>query len=213
MVADDLSAPLGQNAKTKRQRLTTSGYRPPGGRRSARLFVLVFAGWALVVDDPLGGEPVAVVAIGRAPARPVEPCRPSHCLPVTCRARAATTGRTARRRRKHRLRRPRSREPIPQSAQRPSRSSTAAPASARRSRSRRRAMRVRRSISACSNARLTAPFRASRPTAPGRPTSTPAPRSRCRASRTAPRIAIVLGGLGVSANVTAAGASQSCPGR
>ena len=66
MADDELSAPLGQNAKRKKK-----------GRRFALpvriphiiagvlgLFVLAGAGWAVMVDDPLGGEPFAVV-VGR----------------------------------------------------------------------------------------------------------------------------------------------------
>jgi hypothetical protein len=61
---DDLSAPLGQNAKKKRRgsRLPIAVPRLIAGVLA--LFVLVCAGWALVVDDPLGGEPVIVVAAG-----------------------------------------------------------------------------------------------------------------------------------------------------
>jgi hypothetical protein len=68
VVEDELSAPLGQNAKTKRQRLKIPVTVPQAVAGALGLFVLVFAGWALVVDDPVGGEPVAVAAIGHAPA-------------------------------------------------------------------------------------------------------------------------------------------------
>jgi polysaccharide deacetylase 2 family uncharacterized protein YibQ len=66
-VADDeLSAPLGQNAKTKKQRRR---FKSPIRFTHAiagvlGLFVLACAGWALSVDDPLGGEPYAVIATG-----------------------------------------------------------------------------------------------------------------------------------------------------
>jgi len=66
--ADDLSAPLGRN--------------PARGRRSLRLpfsgihalavvlglFLATFAGYALFNDDPLGGEPLARLAIGPLPS-------------------------------------------------------------------------------------------------------------------------------------------------
>jgi polysaccharide deacetylase 2 family uncharacterized protein YibQ len=64
-VADDeLSAPLGQNAKKKRRRLRIPIRIPHLIAGGLGLFIATFAGWALVVDDPLGGEPIAVVATG-----------------------------------------------------------------------------------------------------------------------------------------------------
>jgi polysaccharide deacetylase 2 family uncharacterized protein YibQ len=66
-VADDeLSAPLGQNAKKKQKdRRSTLPIRIPHVIAGALgMFVCACAVWALVVDDPLGGEPVTVVATG-----------------------------------------------------------------------------------------------------------------------------------------------------
>jgi hypothetical protein len=64
-VADDeLSAPLGQSAKKKRRRFSIPIRVPHVVVGGLGLFVLTFAVWALVVDDPLGGEPIAVVATG-----------------------------------------------------------------------------------------------------------------------------------------------------
>jgi polysaccharide deacetylase 2 family uncharacterized protein YibQ len=64
-VADDeLSAPLGQGAKKKRRRFSIPIRVPHLIVGGLGLFVLTFAVWALVVDDPLGGEPIAVVATG-----------------------------------------------------------------------------------------------------------------------------------------------------
>ena len=60
-----------------------------------------------------------------------------------------------------------------------------------------------RSIRACSRPRVTARSRRSRPTARARPTSMRAPSSRRRPQADGPRIAIVIGGLGISANATA----------
>ena len=60
VAADDLSAPLGQDKTHKRARGSPR-------RAEARfagllgLFVAVFVGWAMIADDPFGGEPVAVV--------------------------------------------------------------------------------------------------------------------------------------------------------
>ena len=78
MADDELSAPLGQNAKKKRRRFTLPVRVPHVDRgRARRCSLLVCAVWALVVDDPLGGEPIAVVATGfdraeagRQPASP-----------------------------------------------------------------------------------------------------------------------------------------------
>jgi polysaccharide deacetylase 2 family uncharacterized protein YibQ len=59
---DELSKPLGQTAKPKR-RLTLPPSAIPialaGGLGAA---LLVFVGWIAVVDDPLGGEPVAIIS-------------------------------------------------------------------------------------------------------------------------------------------------------
>jgi len=60
---DDLSAPLGQNTERRKRR-----FRPPFTAMQALaallgLFLLTFAGFALFNDNPLGGEPVAHVAI------------------------------------------------------------------------------------------------------------------------------------------------------
>jgi polysaccharide deacetylase 2 family uncharacterized protein YibQ len=65
-VADDeLSAPLGQKAKKKKRRRFTSPISISQLIAAAlALFVLAWGGWALMVDDPLGGEPMAVVATG-----------------------------------------------------------------------------------------------------------------------------------------------------
>jgi uncharacterized protein len=74
VVDDELSVPLGQNAKPKRRRPTLPINLSQAIAAALGLFVLTFAGWPLTVDDPLGGEPVAVVATGfdppKAPAMP-----------------------------------------------------------------------------------------------------------------------------------------------
>jgi len=66
---DELSAPLGQNAKLKRRSFKLPAAVPQAVAGALGLFVLVCAVWALVVDDPLGGEPTAVVATSIAPAK------------------------------------------------------------------------------------------------------------------------------------------------
>jgi polysaccharide deacetylase 2 family uncharacterized protein YibQ len=66
-VADDeLSAPLGQNAKTRtiRRGFTLPITFPQVIAAVLAVFVGLCGGWALMVDDPLGGEPVAVIATG-----------------------------------------------------------------------------------------------------------------------------------------------------
>jgi hypothetical protein len=59
--ADDLSAPLGQGKKTKRFQLPVKGPALVAGVLGAVL--TVFFGWAMVARNPMGGEPSAVVTI------------------------------------------------------------------------------------------------------------------------------------------------------
>lgn len=69
MSADDLNAPLGQN-KTKKQRFVPTITVPQVITGALVLFIVAFAGWALLVNDPLGGEPVIVVSTGISSAKP-----------------------------------------------------------------------------------------------------------------------------------------------
>jgi polysaccharide deacetylase 2 family uncharacterized protein YibQ len=57
---DDLDAPLGQDLPPKR-RLTLPRGLPTLAAAILGLCLAVFAGWVVTVDDPLGGEPLAVV--------------------------------------------------------------------------------------------------------------------------------------------------------
>ena len=59
MPTDDLSAPLGQE-KPKRRGLSISIGMPQVLTTALALPVLVFAGWAMTANDPFGGEPFAV---------------------------------------------------------------------------------------------------------------------------------------------------------
>jgi uncharacterized protein len=68
-VADDLSAPLGQGKKRRRLKIPVAA--PAVFAGVFGFFLAVFVLWAAVVKDPMGGEPVAVVALPdmRAPAK------------------------------------------------------------------------------------------------------------------------------------------------
>jgi polysaccharide deacetylase 2 family uncharacterized protein YibQ len=86
VAADDLSAPLGQH-RTPKQRRALPIAVPQAVVGLLGLFVAIFAGWAMVADDPFGGEPMAVVPTDqhaanagrtseRARARPIAPGAP-----------------------------------------------------------------------------------------------------------------------------------------
>ena len=65
MAADDLNAPLGQETEKKRRfQLPVSLPQVVAALLGAAL--TFYAGWALMVDDPYGGEPVVVVATATA---------------------------------------------------------------------------------------------------------------------------------------------------
>ena len=59
MAPDDLSAPLGQNKAPPRRR-TLPSVVPRAAVGLLSIFVVVLVGWAMIVDDPFGGEPWAV---------------------------------------------------------------------------------------------------------------------------------------------------------
>ena len=61
MATDDLDAPLGQGTK-KQRRLQIAIAVPQVIAGLLGLVVATFAGWALVVNDPLGGEPMMVAS-------------------------------------------------------------------------------------------------------------------------------------------------------
>ena len=60
METDDLNAPLGQTKKKAKSKLSAAMPKVLAGVLS--LFGLVVLGWAAFVNDPLGGQPVVVVA-------------------------------------------------------------------------------------------------------------------------------------------------------
>jgi polysaccharide deacetylase 2 family uncharacterized protein YibQ len=61
MTADDLSAPLGQQPVKRRRKLPISASQLIAA--TLLLFLGVFAAWAIVGDNPFGGEPVVAVPI------------------------------------------------------------------------------------------------------------------------------------------------------
>jgi uncharacterized protein len=60
VASDDLNAPLGKDKRKRLPKLPAAGPQMLAGILG--LFGLVVVSWALFVNDPLGGEPVAVVA-------------------------------------------------------------------------------------------------------------------------------------------------------
>jgi uncharacterized protein len=69
VATDDLSAPLGQNQRPKHGRTVPCAV-PRAVVAALALFVVVFVGWAMVADDPFGGEPWAAVPADLAASMP-----------------------------------------------------------------------------------------------------------------------------------------------
>ena len=69
-MADDLNAPLGQDKRKRLPKLPVSASQLLAG--ALGLSGVVVVAWAAFVNDPLGGEPVAVVATKLPPAIPTE---------------------------------------------------------------------------------------------------------------------------------------------
>ncbi len=69
MADDELSAPLGKSAKKEQRRFRLPIRIPHMIAGLLGLFVLACTAWALMVDDPFGGEPIAVVATGFDPPK------------------------------------------------------------------------------------------------------------------------------------------------
>jgi polysaccharide deacetylase 2 family uncharacterized protein YibQ len=65
--ADDLTAPLGQDQGSKRRRALPVAI-PRAVAAVLSLFVMAVAGWAMLADDPFGGEPMAVASANLATA-------------------------------------------------------------------------------------------------------------------------------------------------
>jgi uncharacterized protein len=71
MTADDLSAPLGQQPKKPRRTFPITAAQGIVG--ALALFLGIFVLWAVIGNDPFGGEPMVVVS---ADLRPVTPAKP-----------------------------------------------------------------------------------------------------------------------------------------
>ena len=101
MASDELNAPLGQDKRKGRCR----SCRPPRPQILAGvlgLFGIVVVAWALFVNDPLGGEPIAVVATGSPAKTPAKPAATASSIPATTghqpdKAPSAKVGHTRRR--------------------------------------------------------------------------------------------------------------------
>jgi polysaccharide deacetylase 2 family uncharacterized protein YibQ len=82
--ADELSAPLGQTEKRRRRRIRLPFTALQALAMLLGLFLVVFAGFAMFSDNPLGGEPVARVAINEGakpddkPAATKPEAKPEH---------------------------------------------------------------------------------------------------------------------------------------
>ena len=109
MTADDLSAPLGR--QPKKRRLSIKIPVPQIIAGTLALFFGVFVLWAVVADDPFGGEPMAVVPANvRVTAKPADAAAGPKPLAA---AEAAQPHDAAHRRRGDRAGACRSRQPIP----------------------------------------------------------------------------------------------------
>ncbi|MES2198414.1 MAG: divergent polysaccharide deacetylase family protein [Pseudomonadota bacterium] len=79
--ADDLSTPLGQQAARRKRRFRLPFTVTQAFAVLLGLFLAVFAGFAIFGDNPLGGEPVARIAL-RPPATPADPSEKSALAPA-----------------------------------------------------------------------------------------------------------------------------------
>ena len=94
MTADDLNAPLGQQLRKRRLSIpiTTSQVMAA----VLTLFLGVFVVWAVVVNNPFGGEPIVVVPINLHPgpaAKTADGQAPPKVVAVESRRRRGSSGR------------------------------------------------------------------------------------------------------------------------
>ena len=75
MTSDDLNAPLGQDKRKRLPKLPAAAPQILAGVLG--LFGIAVVAWAIFVNDPLGGEPTAVVATGPLAKMPVKPAASS----------------------------------------------------------------------------------------------------------------------------------------
>jgi polysaccharide deacetylase 2 family uncharacterized protein YibQ len=75
---DDLSAPLGQNTERRKRRFRLPFTVTQALAGLLGLFLLAFIGFALFSNNPLGGEPVAQVAIHQKAAEEKTPAASAH---------------------------------------------------------------------------------------------------------------------------------------
>jgi len=61
--ADDLTTPLGTRPRAAQKRVALAAVLPQALAGALGLFILIFILWAAIVQDPMGGEPIAAVAI------------------------------------------------------------------------------------------------------------------------------------------------------
>jgi polysaccharide deacetylase 2 family uncharacterized protein YibQ len=72
-VTDELSTPLGQTPKKSPRGLVVPKAVPAGIALILGAALLGFIGWAVIVDDPLGGEPVATISLNPRAADTAKP--------------------------------------------------------------------------------------------------------------------------------------------
>src|SRR5665213_143230 len=80
MATDDLSAPLGQHRKKRRASIRLPIPQIIAG--TLALFLGIFVLWAVISENPFGGEPVAVVPINLQPATPAKTAGGAEKQPV-----------------------------------------------------------------------------------------------------------------------------------
>jgi len=87
MTVDDLSAPLGQRPARRRRELPVSV--PKVIAAALALFLAAFVVWAIVSDDPFGGEPRVAVPIDQRGLGSTD--KPEAALPPSTQKAAETT--------------------------------------------------------------------------------------------------------------------------
>ncbi len=96
-MADDLNTPLGQGKRAKRS-IALPAFLPHALVGALGLCLVTFLLWAAAADDPMGGEPVALVAVEPAAKVAVKPEDAQQPVKVVTRSRAdgadAATGST-----------------------------------------------------------------------------------------------------------------------